>query len=166
MEAMRATIRTEIEALEALFDRLNDQFFGGELERPIITVAPGIRVKGGINYGWCTSWRAWHDGDEADCDEADGYYEINISAETLQRPVLDTVDTMTHEMVHLFNLLMGVKDTSRAGTYHNRRFKKRPRRMVWLSPIRRSTDGTTPLRVRSSPRSPSLSWSKATSTCC
>lgn len=31
---------------------------------------------------------------------------------------------MLHEMIHLFNLENGVKDTSRGGTYHNKKFKE------------------------------------------
>ena len=30
---------------------------------------------------------------------------------------------MLHEMAHLYNLENGIKDTSRAGTYHNAKFK-------------------------------------------
>jgi hypothetical protein len=29
-----------------------------------------------------------------------------------------------HEMFHLFNILRGVQDTSRSGTYHNQHFKE------------------------------------------
>lgn len=44
--------------LEKLFSSLNTQFFNGELQRPVITVAPDT-TKGA--YGWCTGWRAWTD---------------------------------------------------------------------------------------------------------
>ncbi|MGG3241162.1 hypothetical protein ABER61_04500 [Brevibacillus formosus] len=36
---------------------------------------------------------------------------------------METMDTMLLEMVHLYNAVKGVQDTSRNGTYHNKRFK-------------------------------------------
>lgn len=32
--------------------------------------------------------------------------------------------TVLHEMVHLYNIQTGVQDTSRGGTYHNKRFRE------------------------------------------
>lgn len=33
-------------------------------------------------------------------------------------------ETLLHEMVHLYNLQIGVQDTSRGGTYHNKKYKE------------------------------------------
>lgn len=49
--------------------------------------------------------------------------ELNIGAETLNRPIEDVAATMVHEMVHLYCMANGIKDTSRNGTYHNKKFK-------------------------------------------
>lgn len=117
------TIRPEIEALETLFDRVNDRFFAGQLERAVITLAPGMRLKKGVNFGWFTTWRAWKAIDETAADGVDGYYEINISSDALQRPLIDIVCTMAHEMVHMLNKLGDIQDCSRGGKYHNKRFK-------------------------------------------
>ena len=46
----------------------------------------------------------------------DGFYEINICAEHLARPFEQVAETLLHEMVHLYNLQIGVQDTSRGGT--------------------------------------------------
>lgn len=54
----------------------------------------------------------------------DGYYEINMCAEHLNRPFEETCSTLIHEMVHLMNLQNGVQDTSRSGMYHNKNFKQ------------------------------------------
>lgn len=134
MEAVKkeVTVISEVRVLEVLFDRLNEVFYGGELERPVITVAPGMKIRGGVNYGWCTGWRAWRKVEDgageaaalAVDSAAAGYYEINISADSLNRPMLDTIETMAHEMVHLYCALSDIKDTSRSGTYHNKRFKE------------------------------------------
>ena len=106
-----------IEKLESLFSTFNKHFFNGELEKPIITISPDT-TKGA--YGWCTSWKAW----KHSLDDKEGYYEINMCAEYLNRPFLDTCSTLIHEMVHLLNLQNKVQDTSRSGKYHNKKFKE------------------------------------------
>lgn len=110
-----------INALENLFTDLNNQFYGGSLEKPVISVSPDT-TKGA--YGWCTTWRAWTEADAAEENESEGYYEINMCAEHIGRSIYDTVGTLLHEMAHLKNLQDGVKDCSRGGTYHNAAFKR------------------------------------------
>lgn len=110
-----ASLKPVIEELESLFSTFNKAFFEGKLEKPVITVSPDS-TKGA--YGWCTSWKAWKNG-----DENGGFYEINLCAEYLNRPFEETCSTLIHEMVHLWNLQEGVQDTSRSGTYHNQKFK-------------------------------------------
>ena len=109
------SLKPVIEELESLFSKFNARFFAGELEKPVITVSPD-HTRGA--YGWCTGWKAWQDG-----AKEGGYYEINLCAEYLNRPFEDTCSTLIHEMVHLWNLQAGVQDTSRSGTYHNKKFK-------------------------------------------
>lgn len=112
------SLKVVIEALDELFNRFNKEVFGGELQKPILTVNPD-QTKGA--YGWCTTWKAWRD---STMDEKEsGYYEINICAEHLARPFSDVCGTLLHEMVHLLNLQIGVKDCSRNGTYHNTKFR-------------------------------------------
>lgn len=110
------SLRSVIETLEDLFQRFNEKFFNNELEKPVIAVSPDT-TRGA--YGWCTTWKAWKDH-----EESDGYYEINICAEYLNRPFEDTCGTLIHEMVHLMNLQNEIQDTSRSGTYHNKKFKQ------------------------------------------
>lgn len=111
------SLKNTIQQLEDLFGIFNFKYFGGELSKPVITVSPDM-TKGA--YGWCTSYKAWKEAGH----DTEGYYEINICAEYLSRPYDEVAGTMLHEMVHLYNLENGVKDTSRAGTYHNRKFKE------------------------------------------
>lgn len=117
------SLKPVIEKLERLFSILNDRFYNGELQKPIITVSPDT-TKGA--YGWCTSWKAWSKAkdENEEAKEDDGYYEINICAEYLSRPFEQIAETLLHEMVHLWNLQQGVQDTSRSGTYHNKKFKE------------------------------------------
>lgn len=104
-----------IAELEDLFSKFNTRFFDDKLVKPVITVSPD-HTRGA--YGWCTGWKAWKAGED------EGYYEINLCAEYLNRPFEETCGTLIHEMVHLQNLQDGVQDTSRSGLYHNRKFKE------------------------------------------
>ena len=116
---MEQSLQPIIERLESLFSKFNEKFYNGELETPVITVSPDT-TKGA--YGWCTSWKAWGKQEGAEDDE--GFYEINLCAEHLSRPFEQIAETLLHEMVHLFNLQEGVQDTSRGGTYHNKKYKE------------------------------------------
>lgn len=97
--------------LEKMFRALNADFFGGELEEPIITVQSTPRA-----YGHVTVAKIWKRKEEA-------RHELNIDAGTMNRPIEDVAATLLHEMVHLYNIAHGVQDCSRGGSYHNRHFK-------------------------------------------
>ena len=98
--------------LEKIYFHLNTDFFESALPIPIITVQskPGT-------YGHCSVAKVWQ--------RPDGNtYELNIAAEVLNYPIEETLDTMIHEMIHLYCRENGIKETSRGGTYHNGRFKE------------------------------------------
>lgn len=101
-----------VSQLEHIYNALNADFFGGELLTPVITVQskPGT-------CGHFTPAKVWT------CSE-DQTHELNISAETLNFPIEHLIDTILHEQVHLYCEMHGIKDTSRRGTYHNKRFKE------------------------------------------
>ena len=109
------TLKSVITELEDLFETFNEKYFDSELCRPVITVSQ--QGKESV-FGWCTTWKAWKEK-----GDGEGYYEINVCAEHLARPFEDVAGTLLHEMVHLYNVQNGVKDTSRGGTYHNKAFK-------------------------------------------
>lgn len=100
-----------VSQLEHIYNSLNTDFFDGELPTPIITVQskPGT-------YGHCTTSKVWQRKDG-------GAYELNIAAEVLNYPIEETLDTMLHEMVHLYCRENGIKEVSRGGKYHNKKFK-------------------------------------------
>ena len=100
-----------LEFLEKAFDILNQQYFENALSKSVITIQKSPRA-----YGHFTLYKAWE-------DDKTGYYEINIGAETLNRPLPSTIATLVHEMTHQYCFENGIKDTSRGGTYHNKRFK-------------------------------------------
>lgn len=110
---MKETIKTSrtVGYLEKMYRQLNQDFFGGELETPIITIQSTPRA-----YGHVTCSRIWRRKDTA-C------YELNIGAESLARPIENVVSTLLHEMVHIYHLMNGIQDCSRGNTYHNKKFK-------------------------------------------
>lgn len=111
---MKQTVKTSRTAgqLEKMFRELNTHYFNGELPEPIISLkkTPGA-------YGHFTYGKVWQAGTEH-------RYEINISTATLSRPIEDTTATLLHEMVHLYCMENGIKDTSNRGVYHNKHFKE------------------------------------------
>lgn len=99
--------------LEKMFKMLNEDFFDGQLEMPIITVTATAKA-----YAHYTPWSAWSVKDE-------GKREINISSAYLDRDISYIAASMLHECVHMYNdTVLNVQDTSREGTYHNRLFKE------------------------------------------
>ena len=112
---MKQTIKTSRTAgyLEKIFRALNAHYFDGAIEEPVITIQSTPRA-----YGHVTVAKAWQ--------RADGgaRHELNIGAGTLDRPIENVTATVLHEMVHLYNIQTGVQDTSRGGTYHNKRFRE------------------------------------------
>lgn len=103
--------------LEKMYNVLNEDFFGGALPIPVITVQskPGT-------FGHMTGGKVWTRKD-------DRGYELNIAAEVLNYPIEETIDTMLHEMVHLYCRENNIKETSRGGKYHNGKFKEEAERV-------------------------------------
>lgn len=110
---MKEAVKTSRTAgyLEKIFRALNKDWFGGELEEPIITIQSTPRA-----YGHVTVAKTWK-------RKEDWRHELNMGAETIDRPIEEIVATMMHEMVHLYNIAHGVQDCSRGGAYHNKKFK-------------------------------------------
>jgi hypothetical protein len=54
----------------------------------------------------------------------DGAHEILLGGESLARGAEATFGTLIHELAHAAAHAQGIKDTSNAGRYHNKRFKE------------------------------------------
>lgn len=109
---MKNQLSAAVKFLENAFDALNTRYFESALAKPVITIQSSPSA-----YGHCSVKEIWADG------QGGKRREVNLGAETLNRPVENTIATLVHEMVHLYNLQMGVQDCSRGNTYHNRKFK-------------------------------------------
>ncbi len=103
-----------VKFLETVFDALNKEYFESSLSRPIITIQTSPKA-----YGHFTTAEVWRN----DVSKKT-YHEINLSAESLNRPIANTIATLIHEMVHYYCKVNDIQDTSRGNTYHNKRFKE------------------------------------------
>lgn len=106
------TISQATKFLEDAYDVLNRTYFENTLQRPVITIQTDPKA-----YGRYTSaqWR--------DTRKGKSFAEINLGAETLDRPTVNVVATLLHEMIHQFCDVNDISDTSRSGHYHNNAFK-------------------------------------------
>lgn len=102
--------------LGKLYDHCNANLFGCELMKPVITVQQDARNK---TNGWWSVKKVWKENDK---DE--GEYELNITAQALNRPIYDLAATMIHEMCHQYASVRNIQDTSRSGSYHNKLYKR------------------------------------------
>lgn len=103
-----------VEQLYRVFEAVNKKNFGNQLPTPAITIQSRGKKLGVL--GWCSVHEIWQ-------GENQGFREINICAEALNRPPIEIVETIIHETAHYVNLLNGIKDCTK-NQYHNKKFKK------------------------------------------
>ena len=105
-----------IEYISRLYDFINEKLFNVTLEKPVLTISPDEKNKA---YGWITKGKLWKEnGNDG------GMYEINLSAQFLNRPISEIACTLIHEMCHQWARENGFKDTARSGSFHNKLFKE------------------------------------------
>ncbi len=104
----------QLKVLNGVYDKLNETFFESALSKCVITIQ---RDTTGKILGWFTPREAWQAGEEKSP-------EINMTANFLDRPPLEIIATLLHEMCHQFAYQHDIKDTSRTGGYHNKEYKK------------------------------------------
>lgn len=104
-----------VKYLGKLYDYCNEKLFDDELVKPVITVQQDVKNK---TNGWSVK-KVWKENDK---DE--GEHELNMTAQQLNRPINQIAATMIHEMCHQYASVHNMQDTSRAGNYHNKLYKK------------------------------------------
>jgi hypothetical protein len=87
--------------LNKIFKLINAEYFGNELEMPVITIQSTVRA-----YGHVTTSKVWT------TDKGTASYELNVGADYLSRPIENVVATLIHEACHLYAMQNGIKDTS------------------------------------------------------
>ncbi|MED1018583.1 SprT-like domain-containing protein [Bacillus atrophaeus] len=110
------TIEDVTSELHKAFDIFNNHFFDGILPVPAITIQTNKNNRNAM--GWCSTVPNW-----GTKDGKHQMYELNLAAEFLDLDFFETMDTLLHEMVHLYHKVKGIKDTSRKGEYHNKIFR-------------------------------------------
>ena len=105
-----------IRYISKLYDFLNEKLFENALKKPVITIQHDSKNKA---YGWFSVKKVWK---ESENDE--GYNEINITAQFLNRPIKQIAGTLLHELCHQWAQANNLQDCSRSGTYHNKIFKR------------------------------------------
>src|SRR5690554_5393873 len=113
----KITIEEITKELHKAYDLINKRFFNNELPVVAITIQSSGTRK--LSMGWCTTKEIW-----GDKEGKYKMYEINLTPEFLDLNFHETMDTLMHEMVHLYNIINNVQDVSRGGTYHNKKFKE------------------------------------------
>lgn len=111
-EGQKTRYQDAINELYRAFDFFNERFAEGELDRPVLLISTAGRRSA---YGWFGE-KFWIEGEDQPV------HEINISAEYMKRDHVEVLETLLHEMAHLYNAQNGVQDVS-GHQYHNRHFK-------------------------------------------
>ena len=106
-----------IDQLQKAYDSLN-QLFASQFPRCVLTLQSNKDTKRKDVLGYCTTQKVWVNKN----DESKNTYEIALTSEYLNRDYFDIMETLLHEMVHVFNLYSGVTDCSVRGK-HNERYK-------------------------------------------
>lgn len=112
------TIEEITRELHKAFIIFNDFYFNNELPLTAITVQSSSHQRNAM--GWCTTRPVW-----GDREGKIQMYEINISAEYIDLDFFETMDTLLHEMIHLYHKVKNIQDTSRNNTYHNKNFRNK-----------------------------------------
>ncbi len=111
---------TLLSTLYRAFDHFNQTFSSSEpLPTPVINLGPAGKRP---YYGWFRA-NSWTVKDKQTEGSDPLIPEINISPEYLDRKPEDVFETLLHEMAHLKNWVLGIKDCN-ASQYHNKKFKE------------------------------------------
>lgn len=105
-------ISYDVQLLERAFKIFNSIYFNGELPTPILTIQTSPRCN-----GYISTTKIWK-------SSKDSYFEINISAENISRPIEQVYATLIHEMTHLYCMINNIKHVSNLGRYHSKVFKR------------------------------------------
>lgn len=104
--------------LKKIFRLLNEQIFDGELDDVQVVLSNNSRC-----YGYYTLNSSTWVGQVG--NQEFNQHEIGISAQYLAtRDITAVVATLTHECVHHWCYLKGIKNVSRNGYWHNKRFRE------------------------------------------
>lgn len=122
-----------LSVLQEAFNFFNRTLFHSALPKVVINMAPGKTnpKTGSSTLGWFrpTSWvtytTAQNDGGEdVVTTSPDPVHEINMCPDPLRNSPQDVLETLIHEMVHLFNCVSQIEDVRKGSQFHNKKFKE------------------------------------------
>lgn len=114
-----ASLMPLISMCEKFVALLNKHLFNGELPNVTVTIQPDSRGTKTKSLGWMSTDKVWNN---ANTNEK--FYEVNLTASSLEgEGLVDIVTVLAHELVHVYNAIHGIKDTSSNGHFHNTKFK-------------------------------------------
>lgn len=103
-----------VEAIEDVWAAI--RWRHGDVPEVIVTLGAGsIGSRSGLRLGHFGAWR-WVRGE-------DQVHELFVGGEGLERGATPVLGTLLHEAAHGAAVVREVKDTSRQGRYHNKKFK-------------------------------------------
>lgn len=118
--------------LQKAFTFFNKTLFHNALPNVVINMAPGkTNAKTGMTtLGWFrpTSWVTYttgltEAGEDTVTTSPDPVHEINMCPDPLRSSPQDVLETLIHEMVHLFNCVSQIEDVRKGSQFHNKKFK-------------------------------------------
>lgn len=107
-----------IKQAEKIFDIFNEEFYDGELDKPIFTIEENVKMAHCMSYLSQDPW--WEDRKNGELK-----YQLTIRS----RYVTDNKEVfgemILHEMAHLYNVIYNgaYSDTNKTGKKHNKLFK-------------------------------------------
>jgi hypothetical protein len=103
-----------LHALELAWEAIRERH--PELPSVVMVLAAGSVgvAPGTLKLGHYAALRWSHDGEQL--------AEVFVGGEGLRRGAVDVLGTLLHEAAHALADVRGIKDTSRQGRYHNRRY--------------------------------------------
>ena len=116
-----------IKELHKVFNYFNETKYNNELIEPTITIQKNPNKKKSI-LGWCSKMERWT---RKENDKERTFYEINICADMLKRHYEEIIETLLHEICHLYHGQHKIDDVSSRGN-HNENFKKEAERIGLL----------------------------------
>lgn len=99
-----------VSACESVWSAIRERH--ADLPEVVITIGDG----NGKIWGYFSP-KSWHA-----TDDRTGQHQMLLAAERLQHGPEGVLETILHESVHALAQARGIKDTTRQGRYHNKRF--------------------------------------------
>lgn len=99
--------------LNRVFDALNVHYFNNEL--------PNVALV--IQSNYVTDCKGWFYPEKWEDNNGNTYHEVSISSEYLNREPIKIMETLQHQLIHVYCYENGIKDVSRNFKYHNEKYK-------------------------------------------